>query len=197
MAVKFLLTAILFFVILYTYIGSFGLMTSPIGYQLSDRRSEMAVTYRKATHEDIESLVRLRLDYMAEDRGELDSDTTEAIVRQLRDYFARQLNNNFIAFLAEDNGQAVSTVFMAVAEKPANPSFISGKTATILNVFTYPGYRRKGIATRLLTMMIDEAKAMYISYLELSATDAGKPVYEKLGFVRKQSRYTEMKLVLL
>ncbi len=25
---------------------------------------------------------------------------------------------------------------------------------------------------------------------ELSATDAGKPVYEKPGFVRKQSRYT-------
>jgi ribosomal protein S18 acetylase RimI-like enzyme len=87
---------------------------------------------------------------------------------------------------------------MAVAEMPANPAFITGKTATILNVFTYPEYRRKRIATKLLTMMINEAKAMNISYLELSATDSGKQLYEKLGFVSKQSsKYTEMRLDLL
>jgi GNAT superfamily N-acetyltransferase len=104
----------------------------------------MAVTYRKATQKDIELLIRLRLDYLTEDRGKLAKDETDTIVAQLQDYFTRQLNNNFVAFLAEDEGKAVSTVFMAVAEKPANPSFITGKTATILNVFTYPGYRRRG-----------------------------------------------------
>ena len=125
----------------------------------------MAVTYRKATHNDVELLIRLRLDFLTEDRGDLGKDTTEAIISQLRDYFARQMNKSFVALLAEDNGQAVSAVFMAVAGKPANPSFITGKTATILNVYTYPEYRRKGIATQLLTMMIEEAKTMDISYL--------------------------------
>jgi hypothetical protein len=48
----------------------------------------------------------------------------------------------------------------------------------------------------LLTMLIDEAKAMDISYLELSATDAGKPLYEKLGFMQRQSKYTDMRLEL-
>ena len=124
----------------------------------------MAVTYRKATHNDVELLIRLRLDFLTEDRGDLGKDTTEAIISQLRDYFARQMNKSFVALLAEDNGQAVSAVFMAVAGKPANPSFITGKTATILNVYTYPEYRRKGIATQLLTMMIEEAKTMDISY---------------------------------
>jgi hypothetical protein len=46
-------------------------------------------------------------------------------------------------------------------------------------------------------MVINEAKAMNISYLELSATDSGKPLYEKLGFVHRQSKYTEMRLGLL
>ena len=109
----------------------------------------------------------------------------------------RQLNSSFIALLAENDSQAISTVYMAVAEKPANPAFITGKAATILNVFTYPDYRCKGIATKLLTMIIAEAKAMNISYLELSATDSGKPLYEKLGFVHRQSKYTEMRLRLL
>jgi len=39
----------------------------------------MAVTFRKATHEDIELLVRLRPDYMAEDWGEVGNDTTEGL----------------------------------------------------------------------------------------------------------------------
>jgi GNAT superfamily N-acetyltransferase len=157
----------------------------------------MAIAYRKATYKDIEILIKLRLEYLTEDRGELSKDETEAVVSQLQDYFTRQLNSSFIALLAENDGQAISTVYMAVAEKPANPAFITGKTATILNVFTYPDNRRKGIATKLLTMVINEAKAMNISYLELSATDSGKPLYEKLGFVHRQSKYTEMRLGLL
>lgn len=86
---------------------------------------------------------------------------------------------------------------MAIAEKPANTDCITGKTATILNVFTYPEYRRKGIAAKLLNMAISEAKAMNISCLELSATDSGRPLYEKLGFVLKQTKYPEMRLRLL
>lgn len=157
----------------------------------------MDIIYRKASHEDIDTLIKLRLDYLTADRGELSKEETEAVVAQLKDYFPKQLNRSFIAFLAELNGQVISTVYMVVSEKPANPAFITGKTATILNVFTYPEYRCKGIATKLLTMMISEAKTMNISYLELSATDSGKPLYEKLGFVCKQSKYTEMRLNLL
>jgi len=157
----------------------------------------MNITYRRATNKDIDTLIKLRLDFLTADRGELSKEETDAIVTQLKDYFPKQLNSSFIALLAEQEGQAISTVFMVVVERPANPDFITGKIATILNVYTYPDYRCKGIATKLLTMMINEARAMNISYLELSATDSGKPLYEKLGFVCKQSKNTEMRLKLL
>ena len=157
----------------------------------------MAIAYRKATIKDIKVLIKLRLEYLTEDRGELSKDEVVAIVTQLQDYFMRQLNCNFVAFLAEDDDEAIATAYMAIAEKPANPAFITGKTATLLNVLTYPEYRCKGIATRLLKMIIDEAKSMNISYIELSATDSGKSLYEKLGFIHKQSKYTEMRLELL
>jgi len=157
----------------------------------------MDITYRKANIKDIDTLIKLRLDYLKADNGELSKEKTEAVVTQLKNYFPMYINNGFIAFLAENNGHAISSVYMAVTEKPANPHFITGKTATILNVFTYPDYRRMGIATKLLNMMISEAKTMNISYIELSATDSGKPLYEKLGFVRKQLKYTEMRLELI
>ena len=96
----------------------------------------MAVTYRKATHNDVELLIRLRLDFLTEDRA------ISAKTQQRRSFHSCGIlctadEQSFVALLAEDNGQAVSAVFMAVAGKPANPSFITGKTATILNVYTY------------------------------------------------------------
>ncbi len=65
----------------------------------------MDITYRKATPKDIDTLIKLRLDYLTTDRGNLSREETEAIVTQLKDYFPRQLNNSFIAFFAEHNGE--------------------------------------------------------------------------------------------
>jgi GNAT superfamily N-acetyltransferase len=155
------------------------------------------VTYKKASITDLETLIKLRLEFLTEDRGRLNKRETDIIIAQLQDYFNRQINNSFVAFLAEDDGVAIATVYMTIEERPANPAFITGKTATILNVFTHSDYRRKGIAARLFKMTVDEAKALDISYLELSATDSGKPLYEKFGFKQKQSKYTEMKLELV
>jgi len=157
----------------------------------------MNITYRKATISDIDALIRLRLDFLTENRGGLSKEETKAIVSQLKDYYPRQLNNSFFAYLAEHEGRAISAVYMVLVERPANPDFITGRTATVLNVFTYPEYRRKGIATKLLDMMIGDARTMNISYLELSATEYGKPLYEKLGFEVRQPKYTEMRLNLL
>jgi ribosomal-protein-alanine N-acetyltransferase len=156
-------------------------------------------TIRKATIKDVEKLINLRLDYLTDDKGRaLTTAETEAISKQLRDYIPRQMGIGFFAYLAERDGEISGVVFLAVSEKPANISFITGKIGTVLNVFTYPNYRRQGIATRLLNMMLVDAKAMNLSKLELSASDLGKPVYEKLGFQPSSGgKYTGMSLQLI
>ena len=150
---------------------------------------------RKATLDDMALLTRLRIDYLTEDRGGLSEDEETAVRSQLRTYFTRHIpNNTFIAILAEDEGEALSVAYLAIAEKPANPSFITGLTGTLLNVLTYPPYRRRGIATKVIEKVIEEARRAGVSSIDLSATPDGKYVYEKLGF--KESNYTEMALRL-
>jgi len=146
----------------------------------------------------MEVLIKRRFDYLTEDKGHALTDSeTSAIAAQLRDYIPREMGNKFVAYMAELDGAVVSTVYLAVAEKPANTSCITGKTGTVLNVFTCPAHRRKGIATRLLRMMIEDAKAMKISCLDLSASESGKPLYGKLGFACDGNpKYTAMKLRL-
>lgn len=152
---------------------------------------------RKATIDDIETLVRLRIDYLIADRGSLTPEEETAIRSQLATYFPKHINEGFIAILAEIDGQVISSAFLVITEKPANPAFITGRTGTVLNVLTYPAYRRKGIATHVMKRIIEEAKRFDVSSIELSATNDGRQLYKELGFVETQSNYTSMKLQLI
>ncbi|MGX8706420.1 MAG: GNAT family N-acetyltransferase, partial [bacterium] len=59
----------------------------------------------------------------------------------------------------------------------------TGVKAYIMNMYVRPAYRRRGIATRLLELLVDDAHARGISCITLEATDAGRPLYAKFGFV--------------
>lgn len=52
-----------------------------------------------------------------------------------------------------------------------------------MNMYTNPKYRRKGIAYKTLDMLIQDSKSKGISAISLEATDMGRPLYEKYGFV--------------
>lgn len=152
--------------------------------------------FRYAVERDISQLITMRLSYLSEDHHGLSEDQTDAIKVQLTDYFNEHLGKDLFVYVSEENDQIVSTVFMLVVEKPANPSFLTGKTGTILNVFTKPNYRRRGIAGTLMKMAIENAKQMKLSSLELKATSGGLSLYNKLGFNPEASKYTNMKYIL-
>jgi GNAT superfamily N-acetyltransferase len=152
------------------------------------------MNYRKANLSDVNTLIKLRIDYLIEDIGSLTEDEERIIRSQLEAYFSKHINNDFIAILAEMDNRVVSTAFLVVTEKPANPAFITGRTGTLLNVLTYPEYRRRGIAKVVISQLIDEAKKLGVSSIDLSATEDGKPLYEKLGFIEAKTKYTQMKL---
>jgi GNAT superfamily N-acetyltransferase len=153
--------------------------------------------YRKAVIEDLDALIQLRMDSLTEDRGFLSETEQSAVAAQLREYFPKHIGSDFIAYLAEMEDGIAATAFLVIEEKPANPAFITGKTGTVMNVLTYPEYRKQGAATALLKHLIDEARARGLSHIGLSATEAGKPLYEKLGFEVQQSHYTGMKYQLI
>ena len=157
----------------------------------------MKTELRFATAADIEQLIALRFDYFsAENMVMTDAQHTQ-IEQNLRGYFSRHLGTSFFAAVVEVDGKPASVAFLSVFEKPANPSFPTGKTATVYNVFTYPGNRKKGYATQAMNALVEKGREHGLSYIDLSATGMGKPLYEKLGFEQKAgSHYTEMRLRL-
>ena len=49
-------------------------------------------------------------------------------------------------------------------------------------ILVHPEFRRRGLATRIMDRLIDHLTGLGCSTLKLDATDAGAPVYEKVGF---------------
>ena len=47
-------------------------------------------------------------------------------------------------------------------------------------------YRRKGIAFKVLGMLVKECYARNITAISLEATDMGRPLYEKYGFIKME-----------
>lgn len=137
--------------------------------------------FGKADLKDIDELQRLRFAYLEEDFGDISDENRAQIDASLPDYLRRQLNRDLFVYTARED-RICACVWLLSLEKPASPAFPNGKTGFVMNVYTDPAYRRQGLATRLMNMMLDEAKEMGLDMVELKATDAGYPVYKKVGF---------------
>lgn len=116
-----------------------------------------------------------------------DTDMGE-VERQSYLYYQKALSDgSHIAYLVFDESGCIGTggvSFFQVMPTYHNPS---GKKAYIMNMYTNPKYRRKGIAYKTLDMLIKEIKSKRISSISLEATDMGRPLYEKYGFVKMNS----------
>ena len=151
------------------------------------------MTFEKATQADIAALAALRLSYLEEDFGSLPDSEKAGLAERLPAYFARHLNRDLFVFVCRDAGEAVGCCFLLVTEKPASPAFPTGRVGTVLNVYTKPAHRKKGAAGRLMALLLSEAKALGLDYVELKATDAGRRLYQTLGFRDTREKYHPMK----
>ena len=155
----------------------------------------MDIILRKATLNDIPSLIRLRIDFLSDGRKLIQEEESE-IRAQLEKYFPKHIaENTFVGIFAEADEQIVATVYLAISERPANPLFITGKIGTVLNVYTYPKYRGRGIATKVIRAIIEEAKHLGVSHIELLSVNEVKNLYEKTGF-KVSEEFTAMGLKL-
>jgi len=70
------------------------------------------------------------------------------------------------------------------AGEPPEITIAEGRHAIIINVFTEPEWRRRGLAALLLRQIIAWARTERLDRLVLHASDEGRSVYERLGFIQ-------------
>ena len=151
------------------------------------------MNFEKATIDDVRELTALRIAYLQEDGGAMDQEVLHTIETALPDYFTNHLNNDITAYIARTEEEIVSCALLLVVEKPMSPAFVTGKTGTVLNVYTRPKYRHKGYANQVMKMLLNNASNMNLSFIELKATEEGYALYKSLGFEDERSKYHAMR----
>ena len=139
---------------------------------------------REAKAADIPALVRLRMALFCE-LGELDEPLADGALWQATEaYFsAAARDGSARSWLVEVDGEAVACGTLALFVRPPYPGNLAGREAYLLNMYTLPAWRKRGMASALLDVMAAYAREQRLGKLWLHASEEGRPLYERLGFV--------------
>lgn len=88
-----------------------------------------------------------------------------------------------IACFAELDGEPVACGSICLQEELPSPDNPSGRCAYLMNMYTRPAHRGKGIAAAMVDHVVDQAKRAGAGKIYLETTPAGRGVYERAGFV--------------
>ena len=149
--------------------------------------------YKKATIADIDELVKTRI-IVLRAANKLSNDVDMSLVeKESYEYYKSALEiGEHIAYLVYDNENFIGAggvSFYKVMPTYHNPT---GKKAYIMNMYTASEYRRQGITFHTLDLLVKDVRKQGVSQSTLEATEMGRPLYEKYGFVKMED---EMELI--
>ncbi len=151
------------------------------------------IKIRRVEEPDIPSMTVARLDYLTEMQGERSLEYLQELHQKLQNFFKLTMSEgSFFALQAEYEGKIVSYGGMILKKIPGDLNQSSYLEGEILNMYTLPEYRRKGISSMLLKQLLNEAKKMGVSKVALHCSKAGEPLYRKFGFSDPLFPYLEL-----
>ena len=145
---------------------------------------------RRATAQDA-GIVAWHRARMFQDMGDVSRDAFEILRAKARARLKEWLDSgDYVGWIATPADQPEMVVggagvqLQPILPRPVNASTVGeGRQGTVVNVFTEPQWRRRGIAGLLIKEIITWSKDEHLDRLLLHASDEGRSVYERLGFI--------------
>lgn len=145
----------------------------------------MNVIYKKASMQDIDFLTESRIEVLKAANQLADDADMAEVEAQTREYYKKALSDGtHTAYLVFDGDQFIGAGGISYFRVMPTYHNASGNKAYIMNMYTKPDYRRLGIAYKTLELLVADAKEKGVKAISLEATDMGKPLYEKFGFMK-------------
>ena len=143
----------------------------------------MTVTIRRADLSDLETLVALRVRFVA-DVMCVDLDAiSPARDGDARAFYAAAIPaGTHLVWLAEEDGAAVGCTAVSLIPIPPRRHLGATHDGLVLTVWVDPEHRGDGLARRLMDTLLAARAELGIHRLMLKATAMARPLYESLGF---------------
>lgn len=157
---------------------------------------------RRATVSDADTIALHRAS-MFVDMGTITSETAPVLQNATREYLLRAVPTEeylgWLMYEAAEPDVIVGGAGLLLRQIPPFPimqgvhagSLASGKQGLVMNVYVARAWRRRGLAAKLMRVVMQYASDAGVESLVLHASKEGRPLYEQLGFVATN----EMRLV--
>lgn len=141
----------------------------------------MEIEYNIASPNEIACIVDMKIEMFREFgyAHYLHKNAREIIVE---DYCRMYEEKLAIHFLANVNNLIVGMVGAFIKSDIPFRYFTKSQYGFIGDVYTIPAYRNLGISKELNEEALDWLRGYGVNFVRLLASDAGRPIYERLGF---------------
>ena len=155
--------------------------------------STIRPSFPEAAKTDAETICHHRR-AMFRDMGHPDDAVMDAMVTAFRPWVEQRLESSeYRAWFAYNaDGEIIAGAGIWLMDWPPHMIAPGHARANIINVYTEPAYRRRGLARQLMAELLDWCRSSGIRVVILHASKEGRSLYESLGFTSTN----EMRLVL-
>jgi len=94
----------------------------------------------------------------------------------------RLADGSYLGWLMEEDGRVVAGAGLWLMDFPPHWMDAEPVRGYLLNFYTEPSHRGRGIAGQMLEMTVGEARRRGIGVVSLHASKFGRPIYERNGF---------------
>ena len=130
---------------------------------------------------------------MFEDMGYADARALEVMLAVSTPLIGRGIEDgSYRGWLAEGSDGVVAGGGVILLQFQPHPMDPRPQRAWVVNMFTEPEHRRRGLARLLMDTIVTWCRAEGLRFLYLHASDEGRALYESLGFVPTNEMLLEL-----
>ncbi len=144
----------------------------------------MEITIERVTPEEAPLLLEWRMRVLREvfaDHGDAD---WESIRSGNEAYYAVHLadGTHVACFARDEAGRIVGCGGICYQQELPSPDNPRGGCGYLMNIFTIPELRGRGIGKKIVAYLVADAKARHTEKIYLESSEAAKRMYMRLGF---------------
>ena len=164
------------------------------GHRISALVMSQGFRIRQATPEDA-AVIGWHRARMFQDMGLVPDELFESCRTKALDRLSKALaSGDYVGWLVSETNapkNVIAGAGLIIRVVPPFPhrhengeiTITDGRQGVIVNVFTEPDWRRRGIAKRLMKKIIAWSREKSLDDLVLHSSDDGRALYEQLGFI--------------